>query len=49
MRQKGNSFPSQIPSGNFVQFLRQDEAVASGLGADEGGLDPVSLSALLIY
>ncbi|CAM9001469.1 unnamed protein product [Rhodiola kirilowii] len=28
-------------SGNFVNYLPQDEAVAIGLGADEGGLDPV--------
>ncbi|KAF2309667.1 hypothetical protein GH714_004523 [Hevea brasiliensis] len=27
--------------GNFVNYLRQDEAVAAGLGAEEGGLDPV--------
>lgn len=27
--------------GNFVNYLPQDEAVASGLGANEGGLDPV--------
>lgn len=25
--------------GNFVNYLPQDEAVAAGLGADEGGLD----------
>ncbi|KAK4348610.1 hypothetical protein RND71_031365 [Anisodus tanguticus] len=30
-----------IPSGNFVNYLPQDEAVAAGLGADEGALDPV--------
>ncbi|ESR46868.1 hypothetical protein CICLE_v10003334mg [Citrus x clementina] len=29
------------PSGNFVNYLPHDEAVAAGLGADEGGLDPV--------
>lgn len=28
-------------SGNFVNYLPQDEAVAAGLSADEGGLDPV--------
>lgn len=28
-------------SGNFVIYLPQDEAVAAGLGPDEGGLDPV--------
>lgn len=27
--------------GSFVNYLPQDEAVAAGLGADEGGLDPV--------
>ncbi|GAB4839331.1 hypothetical protein Ancab_028858 [Ancistrocladus abbreviatus] len=27
--------------GSFVNYLPQDEAVASGLGADEGGFDPV--------
>ncbi|KAF7830553.1 activating signal cointegrator 1 complex subunit 2 [Senna tora] len=27
--------------GNFVNYLPQDEAVAAGLGAEEGGLDPV--------
>lgn len=27
--------------GKFVTYLPQDEAVAAGLGADEGGLDPV--------
>ncbi|KAH7845069.1 hypothetical protein Vadar_028364 [Vaccinium darrowii] len=27
--------------GKFVNYLPQDEAVAAGLGADQGGLDPV--------
>ncbi|GLT77364.1 hypothetical protein SLA2020_489590 [Shorea laevis] len=27
--------------GNFVNYLPQDEAVAAGFGADEGGLDAV--------
>ncbi|KAL4566277.1 hypothetical protein LXL04_030391 [Taraxacum kok-saghyz] len=27
--------------GNFISYLPQDEAVAAGLGAEEGGLDPV--------
>ncbi|KAJ9186825.1 hypothetical protein P3X46_002355 [Hevea brasiliensis] len=27
--------------GNFINYLPQDEAVAAGLGAKEGGLDPV--------
>ncbi|XVF39816.1 hypothetical protein PTKIN_Ptkin01aG0062600 [Pterospermum kingtungense] len=29
------------PYGNFVKYLPQDEAVAAGLGAEDGGLDPV--------
>ncbi|XVF33648.1 hypothetical protein REPUB_Repub17cG0185900 [Reevesia pubescens] len=29
------------PYGNFVNYLPQDEAVATRLGAEEGGLDPV--------
>ncbi|CAI9775423.1 unnamed protein product [Fraxinus pennsylvanica] len=28
-------------AGRFVNYLPQDEAVATGLGADEGGLDPL--------
>lgn len=28
-------------SGSFVNYLPQDEAVAAGFGAEEGGLDPV--------
>ncbi|KAL2895065.1 Activating signal cointegrator 1 complex subunit 2 [Bienertia sinuspersici] len=28
-------------AGNFVNYLPQDEAVAVGLGAEEGGLDPL--------
>ncbi|KAL8141098.1 hypothetical protein V2J09_007119 [Rumex salicifolius] len=28
-------------SGNFVNYLPQDEAVAAGLGAEDGGLDPL--------
>lgn len=28
-------------NGNFVKYLPQDEAVASGLGAEDGGLDPL--------
>ncbi|MED6217625.1 hypothetical protein PIB30_019391 [Stylosanthes scabra] len=28
-------------AGNFVRYLPQDEAVAAGLGADDGGLDPL--------
>lgn len=43
----GNKFPTQqgggpvTRGGNFVKFLPHDEAVASGLAADEGGLDAV--------
>ncbi|XVE70187.1 hypothetical protein DITRI_Ditri10aG0052400 [Diplodiscus trichospermus] len=36
-----NRGTSWIPDGNFVNYLPQDEAVAAGLGAKEGGLDPV--------
>lgn len=39
--EKSDRVSSKIPGGNFVNYLPQDEAVASGLGADEGGLDPV--------
>lgn len=28
-------------AGHFVNYLPQDEAVATGLGADEGALDPL--------
>ncbi|XP_004501524.1 uncharacterized protein [Cicer arietinum] len=28
-------------NGNFVKYLPQDEAVAAGLGAEDGGLDPI--------
>ncbi|XVF36406.1 hypothetical protein REPUB_Repub19eG0055900 [Reevesia pubescens] len=33
--------PYAPPDGNFVNYLPQDEAVAAGLGAEDGGLDPV--------
>nr|CAD1822641.1 unnamed protein product [Ananas comosus var. bracteatus] len=33
--------------GNFVAYLPQDEAVASGLGADAGGLDAVESQAVV--
>lgn len=36
----GNS-DGQRGGGNFVNYLPQDEAVAAGLGAEEGGLDAV--------
>ena len=35
--------------GNFVNYLPQDEAVAAGLGADEGGLDPVEAQRVVDY
>ncbi|XAR48419.1 hypothetical protein NMG60_11031240 [Bertholletia excelsa] len=35
------STAGEVHGGKFVNYLPQDEAVASGLGADEGGLDPV--------
>ncbi|KAK3029792.1 hypothetical protein RJ639_038234 [Escallonia herrerae] len=39
--ENGGIAMNSVPSGNFVNYLPQDEAVAAGLGADEGGLDPV--------
>ncbi|XVF64177.1 hypothetical protein PTKIN_Ptkin09bG0147100 [Pterospermum kingtungense] len=36
-----NTVTPSTPDGNFVNYLLQDEAVATGLGAEEGGLDPV--------
>lgn len=43
LRMSGNGdwVSSGVHSGNFVNYLPQDEAVAAGLGADEGALDPV--------
>lgn len=41
MGDKGEWVSNKAHGGNFVNYLPQDEAVASGLGADEGGLDPV--------
>ncbi|KAJ8762595.1 hypothetical protein K2173_008034 [Erythroxylum novogranatense] len=44
---KSLSQQSDVPAsgdgggGNFVKYLPQDEAVAAGLGANEGGLDPI--------
>ncbi|CAN4122569.1 unnamed protein product [Withania somnifera] len=35
------SSTASIPSGSFVNYLPQDEAVAAGLGANDGALDPV--------
>ncbi|CAK9155420.1 unnamed protein product [Ilex paraguariensis] len=39
--ENGDWVSSGTQSGSFVNYLPQDEAVAAGLGADEGGLDPV--------
>ncbi|KAM1807367.1 hypothetical protein ACFX11_030395 [Malus domestica] len=39
MGDKGEWVPSRAQGGNFVSYLPQDEAVAAGLGADEGVLD----------
>ncbi|XP_057729138.1 uncharacterized protein LOC130944694 isoform X1 [Arachis stenosperma] len=36
-----NPNPTDPAAGNFVRYLPQDEAVAAGLGADDGGLDPL--------
>ena len=45
MGENGDWVPNRgapsTPDGNFVKYLPQDEAVAAGLGAEEGGLDPV--------
>uniref|UniRef100_A0A5B7BHE9 CUE domain-containing protein n=1 Tax=Davidia involucrata TaxID=16924 RepID=A0A5B7BHE9_DAVIN len=41
MGENGEWVSGKIHGGNFVNYLPQDEAVAAGLGADEGGLDPV--------
>lgn len=37
----GNPSGSDGGNGNFVKYLPQDEAVAAGLGAEDGGLDPI--------
>lgn len=37
----GDWVSNRARGGNFVNYLPQDEAVAAGLGAEEGGLDPV--------
>lgn len=37
----GNPSGSDVGNGNFVKYLPQDEAVAAGLGAEDGGLDPI--------
>jgi len=33
--------PNRAQNGNFVKYLPQDEAVAAGLGAEDGALDPL--------
>ncbi|XP_042517795.1 activating signal cointegrator 1 complex subunit 2-like [Macadamia integrifolia] len=39
--ESGDWVSSRQQGGNFVNYLPQDEAVASGLGAEDGALDPV--------
>lgn len=41
MGENGEWVNKKSPGGNFVIYLPQDEAVAAGLGPEEGGLDPV--------
>ncbi|KAK4434363.1 Activating signal cointegrator 1 complex subunit [Sesamum alatum] len=41
MGENGEWVNKKSPSGNFVIYLPQDEAVAAGLEPQEGGLDPV--------
>lgn len=41
MGETGEWVANRAQGGNFVNYLPQDEAVAAGLGAEEGGLDPV--------
>lgn len=41
MSEDGEWVNKASTSGNFVIYLPQDEAVAAGLGPEEGGLDPV--------
>lgn len=36
-----SSTSSRGQNGNFVKYLPQDEAVAAGLGAEDGALDPL--------
>lgn len=41
---QGQFVSSKTPAqggGSFVNYLPQDEAVAAGLGPEDGGLDPV--------
>ncbi|KAF8410214.1 hypothetical protein HHK36_002737 [Tetracentron sinense] len=39
--EKGDWDSSRNQGGNFVNYLPQDEAVAAGLGVEDGGLDPI--------
>ncbi|KAK4748356.1 hypothetical protein SAY87_014942 [Trapa incisa] len=39
--ESSHSFPGAAQFGSFVNYLPQDEAVAAGLGAAEGGMDTV--------
>ena len=39
--ENADSVSSRGEGGSFLNYLPQDEAVASGLGAQEGGLDPL--------
>ncbi|KAG6608430.1 Activating signal cointegrator 1 complex subunit 2, partial [Cucurbita argyrosperma subsp. sororia] len=41
MSVSGDWVSSRVSGGSFVNYLPQDEAVASGLRAEEGALDPV--------
>ncbi|KAF3446558.1 hypothetical protein FNV43_RR11738 [Rhamnella rubrinervis] len=40
-KENGDGVSNRARGGNFVNYLPQDEAVATGLSAEEGGLDPV--------
>ena len=37
----GDWVSNRVSDGSFVNYLPQDEAVATGLRAEEGALDPV--------
>ncbi|PKA58169.1 hypothetical protein AXF42_Ash012892 [Apostasia shenzhenica] len=47
--EKGREGLSVSSGGSFVRYLPQDEAVASGLGADAGGLDAVESQAVVDF
>ncbi|PKU59472.1 activating signal cointegrator 1 complex subunit 2 [Dendrobium catenatum] len=44
-----NKVDGRIVGSSFVRYLPQDEAVASGLGADAGGLDAVESQAVVDF